>query len=71
MISAKFAALSFFKIKIFWNESYDVMTSAHDVTNKILLRDSNYIVGAVMWLSSQNLDFIGIWQEKPFFEKCP
>ena len=48
MMSAKFPALGFFKIKIFWNESYDLMTSVHDVTNKILLRDSNYIVGAVM-----------------------
>ena len=25
------------------------MISAHDVTNKILLRDSYYIVDAVMW----------------------
>ena len=30
------------KIKVFWNKGYDVITSVHHVTNKILLGESNY-----------------------------
>ena len=48
MISAKLATLGLLKIKVFRNKGYDVITSAHDVTNKILSRDSNYFVDAVM-----------------------
>ena len=29
---------------VFWNEGYDVITYVNDVTNKVLSRDSNYIV---------------------------
>ena len=32
------------KIKLFWNEGYDVIISVQDVTNKNSLRESNYIV---------------------------
>ena len=49
MMSAKMATLGLLKIKVFWNKGYDVIISVHDVTNKILLRDSNYIVDVVMW----------------------
>ena len=49
MISPKMATLVLLKIKVFWNNSYDVIISVHDVTNKILSRDSNYIVDVVMW----------------------
>ena len=48
MIPAKMANPGLLKIKAFWNKGYDVITPAHDVTNKILLRDSNYIVDVVM-----------------------
>ena len=48
MISAKIATLGLFKIKVFWNKGYDVI-SVHDVTDKILSRDSNYVVDVVMW----------------------
>ena len=50
--------------------------SVDDVTNKILLRDSNYIVDVVTWpkfgkhfygRSYHNLSFIRIWPEKPIF----
>ena len=34
---------------VFWNKVYDVIAFVHDVTNKILPRDSNYIVDLVMW----------------------
>ena len=37
------------KIKIFWKKAYDVIISAHDVTNTILSCNSNYNVNVVMW----------------------
>ena len=49
MMSAKMATLGLLKIKVFWNKGYDVIISVHDVTNKILSRDSNYIVDVFMW----------------------
>ena len=49
MMSAKMATLGLLKIKVFWNKGYDVIISVHDVTNKILSRDSNYIIDVVMW----------------------
>ena len=49
MISAKMATLDLLKLKVLWSKGYDVMTSVHDVTNKILSCDSNYIVNVVMW----------------------
>ena len=48
MMSAKAATLGLFKIKVFGNKGYEVIISLHDVTNKILSRDSNYIVDMVM-----------------------
>ena len=48
-MSAKMATSDFFKIKVFWNKGYDVIIPVHDVNNKILSRDSNYIVDVVMW----------------------
>ena len=35
--------------KVFWNKGYDVIILDHDVTNKILSHDSNYIVDVVIW----------------------
>ena len=48
-MSAKMATSGLLKIKIFWKKGYDVIISVHDVTNKILSRDSNYIIDVVMW----------------------
>ena len=48
-MSAKMATPGLLKIKVFWNKGYDVIISVHDVINKILSRDSNYIVDVVMW----------------------
>ena len=47
-MSAKMATLGFPKIKVFGNEDYGFIISVYDVTNKILSRDSNYIVDVVM-----------------------
>ena len=49
MIPEKMATLGLLKIKIFWNKGYGVIISAYDFTNKILSRESNYIVNIVMW----------------------
>ena len=43
------ATPGFFKIKLFWNQGYEVIISAHDVSNKILSHELNHIVGVVMW----------------------
>ena len=64
------------EIVVFWNKGYDVIIPVHNVTNKILSRDSNYIVDVVMWPKFGNtilweklsyLNFIGIWPEKLLF----
>ena len=49
VMSAKMATPGLLKIKIFWKKGYDVIIYVHDVTNKILSCDSNYIVDVVMW----------------------
>ena len=49
MMSAKMATQGLLKTTVFWNKGYDVKIPVHDVTNKVLLRDSNYIVDVVMW----------------------
>ena len=42
------------KIKVFWSKDYDVILFVNDVTNRTLLRDSNYIVDVVMWPKFEN-----------------
>ena len=49
MMSAKMAILGVLKIKVFWNKGYDIITYVHDVANKILSSDSNYVVNVVIW----------------------
>ena len=49
MMSAKMANLGCLKKKVFQNKGYDIIISLHDVTNKILSCNSNYIVDVVMW----------------------
>ena len=49
MMSAKMATLGVLKIKVFCNKGYDVIIFAHDVNNKILSRESYYIVDVVIW----------------------
>ena len=48
MMSAKITTRGLLKIKVFRKNGYDVIISVHDVTNKILSRDSNYIIDVVM-----------------------
>ena len=48
VMSAKLASLGVFQIKLCWDKSYEVIVSVHEVTNKNLLHDSNYIADVVM-----------------------
>ena len=57
MMSAKMATLGLLKIRVFWNKGYDVIISTHDVTNKFLSHDSNYIIDVVMWPKFDNYHF--------------
>ena len=54
MMSAKMATADLFKTMVLWNKGYYVIIHAHDITNKILSRDSNYIVDVVMWQNFGN-----------------
>ena len=54
MIPAKLATLGLLKLKVFSNKIYDVIISVNEVTNNILLQDSNYVVD-VMWSCDQRL----------------
>ena len=42
-MSAKLTTRGLLEIKVFGNKGYEVIISVHDVTNKILPPDSNYI----------------------------
>ena len=48
-MSTKIATLGLLKIKVFWNKCHYVIIFVYDFNNKILPRDSNYIVDLVMW----------------------
>ena len=49
MMLAKMATPGLLEITVFWKKGYDVIIPFNDVTNKILSRDSNYIVNVFMW----------------------
>ena len=49
IMSAKMASWGLFKIQVFWYKGHDVIIFVHEVTNKILLRDSNSVADVVMW----------------------
>ena len=47
MMSAKIVTLGVLKKKKFWAK--DIIICVHDVTNKILSRDTNFIVDLAIW----------------------
>ena len=49
MMSAILTTLGLLKLKVTWSKGYDAIIFVHDVTNKILSRNSNYIVDVVIW----------------------
>ena len=54
MMSAKMATPGLFKTMVSWNKGYDAIIPVNDVTDKILSRNSNYIVDMFMWLKFGN-----------------
>ena len=48
MMLAKMAAPGLLEITVFWNKGYEVIISDDEIMNKILSRDSNYIVDMFM-----------------------
>ena len=48
MMSPKMATVGLLKMRVFLNKGYGVIFSAHDVTNKFLSHDSNYIIDVFM-----------------------
>lgn len=48
LMSAKFTTLGLLKKKVIWNRAYYGLLSFHDVTIKILLLGSNYILDVVI-----------------------
>ena len=46
MMPAKMVTTSLLKTMVFWNKDNDVIIPTHDVTNKILSLNSNYVT---MW----------------------
>ena len=48
MMSARMATLNLLKLTVFSNKCYDVITPVDEVINKILSRDSIYIVDVFM-----------------------
>ena len=55
MMSEKLTTLGLLKIKVIWNKVYLIIISVHDVANKILSRELNYIVDVVMRPNLPNL----------------
>ena len=54
MIIVKLVTVTLLKIKIFQNNSYDVIIDLHDVTENIVSRVSNYIAHVVLWSNFGN-----------------
>ena len=54
MMSVNVATLGLLKIKVFWIKGHDIIIFVHDITNKALSRDSNYILDVLMWLKFGN-----------------
>ena len=54
MMSGKMDTLNLLKIRISWSKVYDVIIAVYDVISKILSRDWNCIVVAVMWRKFAN-----------------
>ena len=54
MMSAEMATPGLRKIKAFWKKAYDIIVFVNGITNKILSRDSNYVVDVVTWSKFAN-----------------
>ena len=48
MMSAKCGTPTLFKIRVFWNKDYYVVSSTHDVINKSYSHGSNWNIDVIM-----------------------
>ena len=55
--STKMITSGLLKIKGFQNKDFDVIVSFHDFIDKILSRESNYIVDVALWRKFGNSTF--------------
>ena len=53
LISEKLTTPTLLEIRVFWNKGY-VVISVDDITDKILSRDSSFVVDVVMWVKFTN-----------------
>ena len=74
IMSAKWTALGFPKLKEFCNKGYDITNYIYDVTIKIISRDSNYILDVVTWpkfgsssITRREVIIASSWPEKTLF----
>ena len=58
-MASKLTTPGLFKINVFRNKDFDIIASVHDVTDKILSRDSNYVVDVIILLNSGNASISG------------
>ena len=58
MMSAKITTPDLLKIRVLPNNGYDLIIFVHDVTNKILSGDSNYIIDVVCDQSLETVAFL-------------
>ena len=68
------ATTGLFTVMVLWNKGYDVIIFVHNVTNQILLRESNYILDVITWpkfgnssISMREVIITSIWREKLIF----
>ena len=79
MMAADLATLGLLKLKVLGIKVYNVLNDLHDITNKILSHESNYIVDMVMWPNFGNsiISVIEVtiyiykdYIKKHIFERC-
>ena len=58
-MASKLTTSGLFKTNVFRNKDSDVIASVHDVTDKILSRDSNYVVDVIILLNFGNASISG------------
>ena len=73
MIPIKLATQDIFKIKVFWNEEYDFITSVYSVINESFSRVLNYVVDLVIWpkFGNSSISFTEVVMNKRLFEGWP
>ena len=69
MMLPKIGTPGLLKAMVIWNKGYDVIILVIDVTNTILLRDSNYIVDVFIWPKFVTLGFLWEKLSQPQFYK--